>query len=359
MENFDFMSLVKDNLVYQEKALYAAKQFMSVQNDEMLTDQQDKEVVFGIGKMKLYHYKPLLEDSEICKTPLLITYALVNRHYMLDLQENRSVIKAFLESGLDVYLIDWGYPAPEDKYMTVDDHVNWYMDECVEYIRKVSKCKKINLLGICQGGNFSVCYTALHQEKVNALVAMVSPIDFATNDSLLFRWGKSLDIDSVVDAFGNVPVDMLNLVFTIVKPYYSVAGKYIDLAQNPKVADKDFLTNFLRMEKWVFDGPAQEGETLRQFLNDLYRDNKLVKGEYVIGGKTVDLKKITCPVLNVCGSLDHLVPNNSSSALNDCISSKDKEFISYPVGHIGMYTGSKSAKEIMPNIASWLKEKSK
>lgn len=355
----DIEKSIKEVVDFQENMLRGAKSFLDVQKDEAVSDQLEKETVFTISKMKLVHYKPLVKSSEICKVPLLISYALVNRYYMLDLQPDRSVIKGFLEAGLDVYLIDWGYPTAEDRYMTMDDHINWYMDECVDFIRNSVGVKKVNLLGICQGANFATCYTALHNEKVNSFVCMVAPIDFTTNKGLLFKWGKSIDADALVDAYGVIPSDVMNASFLILKPFSSTIGKYVNLAYNPKIGDKGFLTNFLRMEKWVFDSPAQEGETIRQFLKDEYRDNKLVKGELVLGDKTVNLKNITCPVLNVCGEQDHLVPNDASKPLNDYIGSKDKEFICYPVGHIGMYTGSKSQQLIVPKITSWIISKSK
>ena len=63
--------------------------------------------------------------------------------------------------------------------------------------------------------------------------------------------------------------------------------------------DKEFVENFIRMEKWIFDSPDQAGETFRQFLKDFYQDNKLIKGEFELAGQRVDLKNITMPVLNL------------------------------------------------------------
>jgi polyhydroxyalkanoate synthase len=119
------------------------------------------------------------------------------------------------------------------------------------------------------------------------------------------------------------------------------------------------MKNFIRMERWIADAPDQAGEVIRQFINDLYRDNKLVKGELVVGGEKVDLKKIDMPLLNIYAEKDTLVPNAATIPLNDLISSKDKEYFSLPVGHIGMYTSSKSQSALAPKIAEWLKSRSK
>lgn len=356
-EQFDFQKSMDEMTQMQDNIIQGMNILMDMKPEDAESDIMDKEEVFSIGKMKLYHYKPVVAASKVSKTPTLIVYALVNRQYMIDLQPDRSVIKSFLEGGLDVYVMDWGYPTADDMYMTIDDHVNWYMGDCVDYIRKASKKTKINILGICQGGTFSLIYTALHPEKVKNLVTMVVPVDFSTNDGLLFRWGKDMNIDSLVDAYdGVVPGDVMNIAYLILKPINLTFDKYVKMTD--KMMDEEYLKNFIRMEKWVFDSPAQEGETLRQFVKDLYQDNKLVKGELEIGGQKVNLKKITQPLLCACAEYDHLVPLSSSKPLLDYVGSKDKQFVSFKTGHIGMYVSSKSQKMIAPQIIEWLNSRS-
>ncbi|MEJ2321978.1 MAG: alpha/beta fold hydrolase, partial [Gammaproteobacteria bacterium] len=125
----------------------------------------EREAVFTDDKLTLYRYKAP-EGVSRNSTPMLIVYALVNRPYMTDLQENRSMIKGLLDAGQDVYLIDWGYPDRSDRFLTLDDYINGYMDACVDYIRARHGLESINLLGICQGGTFSLCYSAMHPAKV-------------------------------------------------------------------------------------------------------------------------------------------------------------------------------------------------
>jgi polyhydroxyalkanoate synthase len=87
--------------------------------------------------------------------------------------------------------------------------------------------------------------------------------------------------------------------------------------------DKVELENFLRMEKWIFDSPDQAGEAFRQFVKDFYQGNKLVNGGLEIGDKSVSLKKITMPVLNIFAEQDHLVPPSASRPLQNLIGTKD------------------------------------
>jgi polyhydroxyalkanoate synthase len=110
----------------------------------------------------------------------------------------------------------------------------------------------------------------------------------------------------------------------------------------------------MRMEKWIFDSPDQAGETFRQFIKDFFQQNKLMKGEVEIGDNTVDLKKVTMPVLNVYAEQDHLVPPDASKALKGCVGTKDYSELSFPGGHIGIYVSGKAQKTIPPAIGEWL-----
>ena len=359
MSGIPFEKSMQESLEFQNNVLKGFKAMLNLPKESITSDTLEKEEVLSIGKMRLFHYKPLVPAAKRIKMPLLITYALVNRQYMMDIQPDRSVIKTFLQTGLDVYIIDWGYPTAEDRYMSMDDHINWYMDACVNFITKSTGFKKINLLGVCQGGTFSTIYTALHQEKVNALVTMVTPIDFDTDDALLFVWSKNMDAKAMADAYGVIPGSVMNISYLMLKPFSLTLDKYIGLATNKSIEDPEFLSSFLRMEKWIFDSPGQEGETIRQFIEDLYKGNKLIKGELELGGHRVDLKKITCPLFAICAEFDHLVPLSASKPIMDAVGSEDKTFTSFPVGHIGMYVSSRSQKEIAPQIAQWLLTKSK
>jgi len=331
-----------------------------MKGSELLTDIEEidvgtaaKELIYAEDKLELHHYKPLA--GKACGVPIMITYALVNRAYMLDIQPDRSFIRNLLNLGLDVYMIDWGYPTQADRYLSMDDYINGYMNNCVEAVRKHSKSDKVSLMGICQGGTFSGIYSALYPEKVHNLITLVAPFDFATNDGLLFNWSKDMDIDALVDAYGVVPGDVLNESYLMLMPFNLNIKKYIDMLE--VLEDKDKLINFLRMEKWIFDSPGQAGECLRQFVKDLYQGNKLSKGELTLGNKTVNLKNITMPILNIYASADHLVPPAATKPFNDLVSSIDKTLYEFKGGHIGVFVGSRSQKELAPAISKWLIER--
>ena len=313
------------------------------------------EVVYQEDRVKLKHYIPTHEPSAEITTPLLVVYALINRETMLDLQPERSVVKNFLEAGIDLYMIDWGYPSRKDKFLTIDDHVNGYMDNIVDFIRDRCKIDKINLMGICMGGTFCVIYSALHPEKVKNLITTVSPTNFDTDQGLLHIWMKNVDVDRMVEAFGNMPGDLMNFGFLLLNPARLMIDKYVGFLEN--MDNKVFVENFIRMEKWIFDSPDVPGETFRQFVRDFYQKNLLIKSKLVVGGKRVDLKKVTMPLLNIYGQFDHLVPPGAADKITHAVGSKDTEDVCLDTGHIGIYVSSKTQKEFTPKIARWLKDR--
>jgi polyhydroxyalkanoate synthase len=312
-----------------------------------------REEVFAVDKLRLYRYRPRVEKP--ASVPVLIVYALVNRPYMMDLQEDRSLIRNLLDQGLDVYLIDWGYPDGADRFINLHDYINHYIRYCVDFIAKAHKLDRINLLGVCQGGTFSLCFAALHPEKVHNLITMVTPVDFHTEDNLLSKWARSLDVDAMVDTLGNVPGELLNWTFLSMKPFRLTGQKYLDMAN--MLDDPDQLKNFLRMEKWIFDSPDQAGEAFREFIRWFYQENRLTRGDLTIGGRAVQLADVTMPVLNVYALQDHLVPPSSSMALEKGVGTKDYTKLEFPGGHIGIYVSGRSQKTVPPAIASWLKER--
>ncbi|MGI5949208.1 class III poly(R)-hydroxyalkanoic acid synthase subunit PhaC [Peptoniphilus sp.] len=347
---FDIKKTIEENIERQEKLLKSYEVMLDVKENQ--ANQTPRECVFTEDKLKLYHYKKSTRTST--KIPTLIIYALVNTPSMMDIGQDKSFIKKLVDSGLDLYLIEWGFPTADDKYITLDDYINVYIDDCVEHLRKEKGVDKINILGVCQGGTFSLMYTALHPEKVKNLVTMVTPVDFSTDDGLLFKWGKYLNPDRMVEAYGVVPGDFMNTGFLTLKPLSLMVNKYLDLIND--IDDPNYLSSFLTMEKWIFDSPGQAGMAYKEFLNSMYRENKLFKGEMEIAGEKVDLKNITQPVLNLYAERDNQVPNAASIPLDKVIGSKDYTAKCFPTGHIGMFVSRRSQEEVAPTVVDWIKK---
>lgn len=343
----------EETVAAQEKMIQGFETMMLVTDDN--SNQTEREVVYTQDKLKLFHYKKTAKTQ--MKVPTLIVYALVNTPAMMDIQQDRSFIRNLLDGGMDLYLIEWGFPTPEDKYLTLEDYIDVYINDCVDFILEEHGIDQLNILGVCQGGTFSLMYSSLYPEKVKNLITMVTPVDFSTNDGLLFKWGKYLNVDRMVEAYGVIPGDFMNTGFLTLKPLTLMVNKYLDLIDD--LDNPNSMSNFMTMEKWIFDSPGQAGTAFAQFINDMYHENKLIKGEAMVGDKKVDLKNVTMPVLNVFAERDHQVPNASSEPLAQYVGSKDVTTQKFPTGHIGLFVSGRSQREVAPLVVRWTKERSK
>jgi polyhydroxyalkanoate synthase len=309
----------------------------------------EKEAVWQLGRAKLYRYRPIARPTGAA--PLLIVYALVNRPYMMDLQEDRSLIRGLLAQGLDVYLIDWGYPDGADRFITLADYIDGQLDGCVEHILKSHGLDALNMLGVCQGGVLSLCFSALHPQRVRNLVTMVTPVDFHTPADLLSKWVRKIDVAALVGD-GNVPGDTLNQLFLSLMPFRLTQQKYVDLlAGSP---DKARVENFMRVEQWIFDSPDQAGAAFREFVVWFYQENRLAQNRLEIAGRKVDLRSLRLPILNLIGKRDHLVPPQASIALQRLAGTDDYTALEFDLGHIGMYISARAQHEVPAAIAQWL-----
>ncbi|HWE94053.1 MAG TPA: class III poly(R)-hydroxyalkanoic acid synthase subunit PhaC [Tepidisphaeraceae bacterium] len=314
------------------------------------------EVVYEEDRLKLRRYIP--KGPIRYRTPLVFVFALVNRPYILDLRKGRSVVSHFVDRGFDTYLVDWGEPTRADRHLTIDDYVNGYISNVVDHIRERTRSPQVSVLGYCMGGTLSTMFTALHQERVKNLILMAAGINFDTEDGLLNLWcdPKYFDVDRFVDTYGNVPAEFLQTMFQMLKPVQNIVEKPIGLAE--RMDDEDFVDDYFAMEGWLNDNIPVPGEVFREFVKYLYQKNLLVKNQMPVGRHIVDLRDITCPVLNLMAKKDDLVPCSQSLPFNDLVSSKDRKAIEIPAGHIGLAVGSKAQRELWPQVCDWLGKRS-
>ncbi len=345
---FSLEDLQREISVFSRKNAQAKQRLVDWQDEE--PQHAQREVVLIRGKARLFHYLPRTPVPR--QTPLLIVYSLVNRPYMVDLAPESSLIEALLDEGLEVYLIDWGYPDREDRWRTLGDYIARDLDACVETIRTRHQIEQVNLLGICQGGTFCLCYCALQGDKVKNLILTVTPVDFQTPGDLLSHLLRGIDVAALVAAYGNISGDFLNAIFIAQKPLKFTHQKYVDFVEH---ADDDAASGlFLAMEKWIFDSPSLAGEAFREFAQGCYQSNGLVNGTLQVGTQNIRLQNLQMPVLNLFARDDHLVPPAAARALGGLIGSTDYTEVELAGGHIGIYVNAKTRAQLVATVMGWL-----
>jgi polyhydroxyalkanoate synthase len=346
-----------------QKIVRGTELFSKLRDDEVSIATTPKDEVWRQDKVTLHHYRPLAEQK--VSTPVLIVYGLIGRYTMADLQEDRSLVRNLLNLGIDLYVVDWGNPSRADRWLMLDDYIDGYLAECVRVISERHSIKKVSLLGICEGGVFTTCYAALQPDNVKALVLTITPIDFHGDTAenrlghgFINIWTRSLesqDIDRLIEAYGNLPGEFMGSVFSMMTPMRTLMKYNLDMLE--VMDDEKKFLNFLRMEKWIADRPHHPGEAAKQWLKDLYQDNKLINNAFMISGRQVDLRNLTMPVLNVFAKDDHIIPPATSQALGAKVGTRDYTELALPGGHVGVFVGGKSQALLGSGIAKWLAER--
>lgn len=311
----------------------------------------DRQLVYQHDKVKLYHYSPKTEKT--ISPPLLVVFATVNRPEILDLFPEKSFIGALLENGVDVYLLDWGYPDINDQQISFNQYVSEYLHLCVQHIQRTTKQNKISLLGICQGGLICLCYAILSPNNLHKLVLISTPIDFHTDDNMISHCISKIEFDHVLKITGgNVPGDWLTQFFINLRPFELIGQKYLRFMDN--LNDKVFTDRFLQVEKWLHDAPDQTGLAFKEFVENFYQQNNLIKNKIVIEDKKIDLHQLHLPILNVMAKEDEIVPMSASRPLSQYVDEQYYTEAVFPSGHIGIYVSDKVGKTMSKTIAEWL-----
>ncbi len=305
------------------------------------------------GRFDLLHYKSEVPPKH--KTPLLIVYSLINRHYILDLLPKVSVIKNLQSQGFDVYSTDWGTPAAYDKDLTLETYAEEYVGNAVEKIKKITNSQKISLFGYCWGGLFALIYSVKNQDNVKNLILHATPIDIEKEETIIENWTSHLDADKLVDAFGNVPGWLLNLAFILRNPIENML-KYPRYFSEPRTLDE--IMQFFSIETWLYDSRPIIGEVYRDIVDQVYRKNLLIKNKMKVGSDIINLKNITIPLLDIIGTKDDLVPPSSSKSIIDAVGSIDKKLIEFPTGHVGLCISQDAHEKLWPEVGRWLAKRS-
>jgi polyhydroxyalkanoate synthase len=357
-------ALAQQRAVYEQKVkmwrrLFAIPRIVDAAR-EVKVATTPFDVVYEEDSLHLMRYRR--DTPAAYAEPILFCFALVNRPYIVDLQHERSVIRQFLARGFDVYLIDWGAPSAADRTLRLRDYIDGLMKNCADFVIRKAATPNLNLVGYCMGGTMSAIFAARYPELVKTLTLMTAPLDFSVggDQSLVQYWSNPdyFDIDSFVDAFGNVPPEFLQASFQMMKPVQNYFLKYVNFFE--KMDDDQFVENFLAMEKWTNDNIPVAGETFREFVKKLYQRNELVKGEFRLAPdeEPVQLSRITCPLLLLTASADHLVPPSQTEGVVPYVGSKDIKSMTLDAGHIGLAVSSKAHKKLWPDATQWIADRS-
>ena len=208
------------------------------------------------------------------------------------------------------------------------------------------------------GGLLSILYGGvLHEDSpMKNLVTIACPVDF-DGMGLFKQWTDKrwFDVDRIVDTLGNIPPEMMYRSFELLRPADRLVS-YVRLWDN--LWNDLYVKQYRLMNKWTSDQIPFPGEAFRQTTKELSWENKLIKGELELGGKKVDPKLITCPILNVSAQHDHIAPREATKDVVNIVGSEDKEDVLLKGGHVSLVAGPNAVMRLWPKVNEWLSVRS-
>ncbi len=282
---------------------------------------------------------------------VLVVPSLINRWEVLDLTEEKSLLRAMAAAGLRPYLVDWGTPNDEERGFDTTAYVA-RLERALGYVAKRAR-RAPAVLGYCMGGTLTVALAARKPRRVAGLALMAAPWDFhadRTGHAFLLSTGPLLA--QLADRVGELPVDILQTLFWSLDPWLSVKKFGRFLGMDPQ---GEHAKEFVLLEDWLNGGAPLAGPTARECLVDWYGDNTPGSNKWVVGGRRIVPAKIKVPSLVMIPSGDRIVPPLSAAALADPKSGlKNARRIDLPLGHIGMVVSGRARELCWSPLIEWI-----
>ncbi len=287
--------------------------------------------------------------------PVLILPPQAGHHSSIcDFSPDNSLVRTFIDHGMkSVYAVEWKSASSGRAGETLEGLIT-HTDRCVSHIGR-----KVNLVGLCQGGWQGTMYTALHNHRVNSLVLAGSPIDahaewgkikFAC-DYLPFNYFQSL----VMAGGGIYRGEFQLLAFKLMNPYDRFFLDYYNLYKN--IDDEAFLERHHRFRNWYETISHVPGKWYLQIVDQLFIRNNLIKGKITLFDKKIDLNNIDCPLFMIAGTKDDITTPGQVFNAAKYVSTKPERARRFLVdsGHIGLFMGTNSLKTAWPEVIEKMK----
>lgn len=288
--------------------------------------------------------------------PLMVTAE------VYDIAPELSAVTALVEAGIDTWVVDFGAPEREEGGMsrTLDDHVQAVV-EAVDRVRAVTG-RDLHLAGYSQGGMFAYQVAAYRGgEGIASVITFGSPVDIHKNlpnvasevTARMIQAARPI-VDTTLTRVEGLPGALTSMGFKLLSARKEV-GQFVDFVQ--KLHDRQALEKrearrrFLGGEGFV----AWPGPALRKFIDEFVVHNRMLSGGFVIGGRTVTLSELRCPVLSFVGSRDEFARPQAVRAITRAAPHAEVFEVGLSAGHFGLVVGSTANRETWPTVIAWMR----
>lgn len=278
---------------------------------------------------------------------ILFVPSLINRAYVLDLAEEASFTRYLASKGTRPLLLDWGWPGPVERQFTLADYISGRLERALHAINE-----PVILAGFCMGGILALATALRRPARVRALALFATPWDFHASKAAsgIDLTRLLLTLEPVLRTTGTLPIDLLQVLFTMLDPF-GVGDKYRKfsaLAQKSPQARR-----FVALEDWLNDGVPLAEHVARETLEQWYGVNAPGRGEWCVEGHCIDPTTLPCRTFIAIPKRDLIVPPASALPLATLI--PNTILIRPDAGHIGMVAGMHAESALWKPFLRWIR----
>ncbi|PXW68458.1 polyhydroxyalkanoate synthase [Blastomonas natatoria] len=262
----------------------------------------------------------------------------INAPNVLDMDADCSLIGWLAHQGLSSALVDWGTTTPAHRNHDLDHLATRLLLPMLQQMDR-----PVHLVGYCLGGMIAMA-AACHIE-VSSLTLIAAPWHFSgypakRRAELTAMWQQHRP---ACEAMGLVPMEVMQHGFWTLSPD-KLMEKYLKFGAMPD--DSAAARRFVAVEDWANGGEPLPFALGAQLFEQLYRDDRSGKGEWVVDGVNIAPNNVRGPVMEFASASDAIVPLACSPQ------APDREVLAS--GHVGMVIGGSAPKTLWPMLRRWI-----
>ncbi len=308
----------------------------------------DPPAIWSEGTTRLLDYGgPTAADAP----PVLVIPSLINRAYIVDLSEQRSLLRFLAAAGLRPFLVDWGKPGSVERNFSLTDYVAGRLESALDAVLDATG-RPVQVIGYCMGGLLALALAHRRRRDIASLALLATPWDFHVDRQ---NTGATLSramqpILPWLESIGELPVDLIQVLFFGLDPYM-VIRKFLNFGTLDPASSR--AIEFVALEDWLNDGVGLATGVARECLVGWYGANTPGRGEWRVAGRPVLPQTLALPALVVVPQQDRIVLPASSEVLAQTLPQAQR--LLPPLGHIGMVVGRRAEEELWRPLLEWLR----
>jgi polyhydroxyalkanoate depolymerase len=309
-------------------------------------------IVLGLDTMFLRDFAST-KAAEAANSVLIHAPYAGHSSTIADYARGQSLVETLQAGGLEHVLVtDWKSATQEMKDFDIDKYLD-DLDKAVEHLGGSA-----HLIGLCQGGWMCAMYAARFPAKVRSLVLAGAPIDTDAGSSAIKTMAHTLPMsffEELVALGGGLMHGQVMIAGWKSMHPEKQWEKYIDLYEH--IEDKNYIERVETFERWYENPINLPGVFYLQAVQQLFKENRLARGEFTGMGRRLSLEEITCPVFLLAGDADDITPMEQVFDAEKYLGTPKDRIAKMlaPGGHIGLFMGTKTLAECWPKIALWIR----